>query len=116
MPACTRSSCPRCRRWYSPRKRRAPNDTGSDKVCRLTWENLGYDHSFVGDRFDGTWTGFLGGMKASAVIGVEVGRTFWDSPRNEVTSPQVVDPLAPEPTDFFDRGTGRIQDVRAELS
>lgn len=55
-------------------------------------------------------------MKASAVIGVEVGRTFWDSPRNEVTSPQVVDPLAPEPTDFFDRGTGRIQDVRAELS
>lgn len=81
MPACTRSSCPRCRRWYSPRKRRAPNDTGSDKVCRLTWEN-----------------------------------TFWDSPRNEVTSPQVVDPLAPEPTDFFDRGTGRIQDVRAELS
>jgi iron complex outermembrane receptor protein len=84
-------------------------------VCRMTWENLGYDHSFVGDRFDGTWTGHLGGMKASTVMGVEVGRTRWDSPRSEVTSPQLVDPLDPDPTDFFEKGKGRTDSVRAEL-
>jgi iron complex outermembrane receptor protein len=91
------------------------NTTGSDKVYRLTWENLGYDHSFVGDRFDGTWTGHLGNMKASAVLGVEVGRTRWDSPRSEFASPQALDPLNPDPTDFFEHGKGRTDKVRAEL-
>jgi iron complex outermembrane receptor protein len=91
------------------------NTSGSGMVCRMTWENLGYDHSFVGDRFDGTWTGHLGGMKASTVMGVEVGRTRWDSPRSEVTSPQLVDPLDPDPTDFFEKGKGRTDSVRAEL-
>jgi iron complex outermembrane receptor protein len=100
---------------YTFRGNTIENTTGSDKVYRLTWENLGYDHSFVGDRFDGTWTGTLGGMKASAVMGVEVGRTRWDSPRSETTSPQPLDPFNPEPTDFFDHGTGRAQNVLAEL-
>jgi iron complex outermembrane recepter protein len=91
------------------------NNTGTDQVCRQTWENLGYDHRFVGDRFDINWNGHLGPMPLSTVFGLEVASTRWDSPRNEVTSLQLVDPFAPTPTDFFTRGTARMQNVRADL-
>lgn len=91
------------------------NDTGSEKVCRLTWENLAYDHEFVGDRFDASWNGKVAGLPVAAVAGVEVGRTRWDSPRSEITSPQLVDPLNPDPADFDERGEARTQRVVAEL-
>jgi iron complex outermembrane receptor protein len=92
------------------------NNTGTDQVCRQTWENLGYDHRFIGDRFDVNWNGSLGAMPLSTVMGVEVASTRWDSPRNEVTSLQLVDPYNPAPTDFFTRGTARTQNVRADLT
>ena len=91
------------------------NNTGTDQVCRQTWENLGYDHRFIGDRFDVNWNGTLGVMPLSTILGVEVASTRWDSPRNEVTSLQLVDPYNPAPTDFFTRGTARTQNVRADL-
>lgn len=91
------------------------NATGSDKVCRQTWENLGYDHSFKGNRTDATWTGHLGPFAASAVVGAEITGTRWDSPRSEVTSLQLVDPFNPPATDFFTRGAARTQNVRANL-
>jgi iron complex outermembrane recepter protein len=91
------------------------NATGQDQVCRQTWENLGYDHSFLGDRFDAAFKGTLGGMAATGVVGVEAGRTDWDSPRNEVTSLQLVDPRNPPATDFFSRGAARTQHVNAKL-
>jgi iron complex outermembrane receptor protein len=91
------------------------NTTGTDQVCRRTWENLGYDHRFIGDRFDVNWNGSLGAMPLSTVLGVEIASTRWDSPRNEVTSLQFVDPYNPAPTDFFSRGTPRTQNVRADL-
>jgi iron complex outermembrane receptor protein len=91
------------------------NNTGTDQVCRQTWENLGYDHGFIGDRFDVSWNGHLGSMPLAAVWGLEIASTRWDSPRNEVTSLQFVDPFNPAPTDFFARGTARTQNVRADL-
>jgi iron complex outermembrane recepter protein len=91
------------------------NNTVSDKVCRQTWENLGYDHAFKGDRADATWVGNIGPFAASAVVGAEIADTRWDSPRNEVTSLQLVDPHHPPPTDFFTRGTARTQNVLATL-
>lgn len=91
------------------------NNTGADQVCRRTWENLGYDHRFIGDRFDVNWNGSLGAMPLSTILGVEIASTKWDSPRNEVTSLQLVDPYNPPPTDFFTRGTPRTQNVRADL-
>jgi len=91
------------------------NNTGTDQVCRQTWENLGYDHRFTGDRFDVNWNGNVGPMPLSAVWGVEIASTRWDSPRNEVTSLQFVDPFNPQTTDFFSRGTARTQNVRADM-
>jgi iron complex outermembrane receptor protein len=89
------------------------NNTGSDQVCRMTWENLAYDHRFLGDRLDAVWNGKLGHMPVATVIGAEVTDTRWDSPRSEVTSLQFVDPFNPDATDFFTRGTGRNQKVLA---
>ncbi len=91
------------------------NGTGRDQVCRQTWENLGYDHRFTGNRLEAAFDGAIAGRAVSAVAGVEYADTRWDSPRNEVTSLQLVDPYSPPATDFFSRGTARTQNVQAKL-
>ncbi len=44
------------------------NNTGSDKVCRQTWDNLAYDHAFKGDRADATWVGQSGSLPDSGGV------------------------------------------------
>lgn len=89
------------------------NTTGQDQVCRQTWENLGYDHRFTGNRTEASYDGAVAGLRTAAVLGAEVTDTRWDSPRSDVTSLQLVSPTAPPATDFFARGAGRNQNVLA---
>ncbi|QCI67296.1 TonB-dependent receptor [Phreatobacter stygius] len=92
------------------------NGTGTDQVCRMTWENLGYDHRFTGNRAEAAYRGRISGLEVAATFGVELAQTRWTSPRSEVTSLQLVDPFNPPATDFFSRGTARNQTVRANLT
>lgn len=93
-------------------------DAASARVGRTFWEDLAYDHEVLGDRLQVSVDGSIAGLANQLVVGAEVSRTDFVSPRN-YSAPfglqQFVDPYQPTTVNFFDFGRTRVRARETEL-
>jgi iron complex outermembrane recepter protein len=93
-------------------------DAASARVGRTFWEDLAYDHEVLGDRVEISLNGNIAGLANQLVVGAELSRTDFASPRN-YSAPfglqQFVDPYRPPAVNFFDFGRPRVRARETEL-
>lgn len=93
-------------------------NSGSASVGRTFWEDLAYQHELFGDRLELQVNGTLAGMRNRFLLGADVSRTDFESPRN-YSAPfglqQQVDRLAPPAVDFFAFGRERVRARETEV-
>ena len=93
-------------------------DAASARVGRTFWEDLAYDHEVLGDRMELSVDGTIAGLRNQLVVGMEVSRTDFASPRN-YSAPfglqQFVEPTHPQAVNFFDFGRTRVRARETEL-
>jgi iron complex outermembrane receptor protein len=87
-------------------------NAASAQVGRTFWEDLAYDHEALGDRLELSVDGSIAGFADQLVVGTEISRTDFASPRNYSVPfglQQLVDPYHPAAVDFFDFGNPRVR-------